>query len=461
MDKSLSNSKQKVETKQVDLDTGMPDLPKKELFAITFAFLGINMAFSLQSSQMSRICQTIGANPNNLGFFFIFPPLMGMIVQPIMGKMSDRTWNRFGRRLPYLLFGTPIAALVLIMLPFSGSLGFGYGSMAAMIYAATAVCLMDLFSNICMQPSRMIVGDMVNNKQKNFAWSWQQVFSNGGGILATILPFIFTMFGMSNTAKRGVVPNTVIWSYLCAAAVLLFTGLWTVFNVKEYDPETYAKYHHIDPEEQNKSVSLWKLIKTAPRAFWEINLVQLFSWFAIMYVWTYTTGTCARNIWHTSDVTSAGYQAAGNWYGILTAVYSIAGIVWGLIYAHAKAGSRKKWYTFGMIVGGLGLVWMTFVTTKTTSIIAMIMFGIGNFSINTIPFTLLTSSLNGKNEGAYLGLFNVGICVPQIVASLCSFFLFPLVGHNQPMMLLLGGISLLIGAFAVQAIHEGVTVKEA
>lgn len=461
MDKSLSNSKQKVETKQVDLDTGMPDLPKKELFAITFAFLGINMAFSLQSSQMSRICQTIGANPNNLGFFFIFPPLMGMIVQPIMGKMSDRTWNRFGRRLPYLLFGTPIAALVLIMLPFSGSLGFGYGSMAAMIYAATAVCLMDLFSNICMQPSRMIVGDMVNNKQKNFAWSWQQVFSNGGGILATILPFIFTMFGMSNTAKRGVVPNTVIWSYLCAAAVLLFTGLWTVFNVKEYDPETYAKYHHIDPEEQNKSVSLWELIKTAPRAFWEINLVQLFSWFAIMYVWTYTTGTCARNIWHTSDVTSAGYQAAGNWYGILTAVYSIAGIVWGLIYAHAKAGSRKKWYTFGMIVGGLGLIWMTFVTTKTTSIIAMIMFGIGNFSINTIPFTLLTSSLNGKNEGAYLGLFNVGICVPQIVASLCSFFLFPLVGHNQPMMLLLGGISLLIGALAVQTIHEGVTVKEA
>ena len=461
MDKSLSNSKQKVETKQVDLDTGMPDLPKKELFAITFAFLGINMAFSLQSSQMSRICQTIGANPNNLGFFFIFPPLMGMIVQPIMGKMSDRTWNRFGRRLPYLLFGTPIAALVLIMLPFSGSLGFGYGSMAAMIYAATAVCLMDLFSNICMQPSRMIVGDMVNNKQKNFAWSWQQVFSNGGGILATILPFIFTMFGMSNTAKRGVVPNTVIWSYLCAAAVLLFTGLWTVFNVKEYDPETYAKYHHIDPEEQNKSVSLWKLIKTAPRAFWEINLVQLFSWFAIMYVWTYTTGTCARNIWHTSDVTSAGYQAAGNWYGILTAVYSIAGIIWGLIYAHAKAGSRKRWYTFGMIVGGLGLIWMTFVTTKATSIIAMIMFGIGNFSINTIPFTLLTSSLNGKNEGAYLGLFNVGICVPQIIASLCSFFLFPMVGHNQPMMLLLGGISLLIGAFAVQAIHEGVTVKEA
>ena len=461
MDKSLSNSKQKVETKQVDLDTGMPDLPKKELFAITFAFLGINMAFSLQSSQMSRICQTIGANPNNLGFFFIFPPLMGMIVQPIMGKMSDRTWNRFGRRLPYLLFGTPIAALVLIMLPFSGSLGFGYGSMAAMIYAATAVCLMDLFSNICMQPSRMIVGDMVNNKQKNFAWSWQQVFSNGGGILATILPFIFTMFGMSNTAKRGVVPNTVIWSYLCAAAVLLFTGLWTVFNVKEYDPETYAKYHHIDPEEQNKSVSLLKLIKTAPRAFWEINLVQLFSWLAIMFVWSYTTGTCARNLWHTSDVPYAGYHAAGNWYGILTAVYSIAGIVWGLIYAHAKAGSRKKWYTFGMIVGGLGLTWMTFVTTKTTSIIAMIMFGIGNFSINTIPFTLLTSSLNGKNEGAYLGLFNVGICVPQIVASLCSFFLFPLVGHNQPMMLLLGGISLLIGALAVQAIHEGVTVKEA
>ena len=449
------------EDNRVDLDSGMPALTKSQIFSITFAFFGINMAFSLQSSQMSRICQTIGANPNSLGFFFIFPPLMGMIVQPILGQMSDRTWNRFGRRLPYLLFGTPIAALVLIMLPFSGSFGFGYGSLAAMTYAAIAICFMDLFSNVCMQPLRMLVGDMVNNKQKNAAWSWQQVFSNGGAILATILPFVFTAFGMSNTAKRGVVPQTVIWAYLCAAAVLLITGLWTVFNVKEYDPKTYARYHRINVEEVHQKVSLWKLVKQAPRSFWEINLVQLFSWFAIMYVWTYTTGTVAKNIWGTTDVSSAGYQAAGNWYGILTAVYSVAGIVWGLLYAHAKANARKKWYVVGMLLGALGLGSMAFITSKTLSVIAMILFGIANFSINTIPFTLLTSSLNGKNEGAYLGLFNVGICVPQILASLCSFFIFPLVGHNQTMMMLIAGLSLLVGALVVPRIHEGVTVQKA
>ena len=192
-----------VKKARVDLDAGLPDLPKRVIFAITFGFLGINMGFSLQSSQMSRIFQSIGANPNTLGFFFIFPPLMGMIVQPLIGKYSDRTWNRFGRRMPYLLFGAPIAALVLLMLPFSGSFGFGYGSLAAMIFAAFAVCFMDLFNNICMQPFRMIVGDMVNNKQKNFAWSWQQIFFNTGGILASLLPFIFTAFGMHNTAKKA------------------------------------------------------------------------------------------------------------------------------------------------------------------------------------------------------------------------------------------------------------------
>ena len=167
---------QVTQKERVDLDANLPDLSRRVIFAITFGFLGINMGFSLQSSQMSRIFQSIGANPNTLGFFFIFPPLMGMIVQPLIGKYSDRTWNRFGRRMPYLLFGAPVAALVLLMLPpFTGSLGFGYGSVAAMVFAAFAVCFMDLFNNICMQPFRMIVGDMVNNKQKNFAWSWRNL----------------------------------------------------------------------------------------------------------------------------------------------------------------------------------------------------------------------------------------------------------------------------------------------
>ena len=448
----------KQKTKQVNLDAGLPDLSKWVIFSITFGFLGINMGFSLQSSQMSRIFQSIGANPNSLGFFFIFPGLMGMIVQPLIGKYSDRTWNRFGRRMPYLL-GAPIAALVLLMLPFSGSLGFGYGSMAAMVFAAFAVCFMDLFNNICMQPFRMIVGDMVNNKQKNFAWSLQQIFFNCGGILASLLPFIFTACGMHNTAKRGVVPDTVIYAYVVAAAVLLITSMWTVFNVKEYDPQTYAKYHGINPQDNQKSVSLWHLTKVAPRAFWELCLVQFFSWVGIMYVWTYATGTLAKNVWHTTDPTSAGFQAAGNWYGVLTAILSIAGICWGFLYSHAKTTTRKKWYATGLVLGGIGLVMVSLVHSQWLTVLAFILFGICYFTIHTLPFTLLTSSLNGENEGAYIGLFNIGICLPQIVASLLSFVIFPLVGHSQPMMMLIAGLSLFCAAIAVRGVHEGVAVK--
>lgn len=449
----------KQKTKQVNLDAGLPDLSKWVIFSITFGFLGINMGFSLQSSQMSRIFQSIGANPNSLGFFFIFPGLMGMIGQPLIGKYSDRTWNRFERRMPYLLFGAPIAALVLLMLPFSGSLGFGYGSMAAMVFAAFAVCFMDLFNNICMQPFRMIVGDMVNNKQKNFAWSLQQIFFNGGGILASLLPFIFTACGMHNTAKRGVVPDTVIYAYVVAAAVLLITSMWTVFNVKEYDPQTYAKYHGINPQDNQKSVSLWHLTKVAPRAFWELCLVQFFSWVGIMYVWTYATGTLAKNVWHTTDPTSAGFQAAGNWYGVLTAILSIAGICWGFLYSHAKMTTRKKWYATGLVLGGIGLVMVSLVHSQWLTVLAFILFGICYFTIHTLPFTLLTSSLNGENEGAYIGLFNIGICLPQIVASLLSFVIFPLVGHSQPMMMLIAGLSLFCAAIAVRGVHEGVAVK--
>ena len=449
----------KQKTKQVNLDAGLPDLSKWVIFSITFGFLGINMGFSLQSSQMSRIFQSIGANPNSLGFFFIFPGLMGMIGQPLIGKYSDRTWNRFERRMPYLLFGAPISALVLLMLPFSGSLGFGYGSMAAMVFAAFAVCFMDLFNNICMQPFRMIVGDMVNNKQKNFAWSLQQIFFNGGGILASLLPFIFTACGMHNTAKRGVVPDTVIYAYVVAAAVLLITSMWTVFNVKEYDPQTYAKYHGIIPQDNQKSVSLWHLTKVAPRAFWELCLVQFFSWVGIMYVWTYATGTLAKNVWHTTDPTSAGFQAAGNWYGVLTAILSIAGICWGFLYSHAKTTTRKKWYATGLVLGGIGLVMVSLVHSQWLTVLAFILFGICYFTIHTLPFTLLTSSLNGENEGAYIGLFNIGICLPQIVASLLSFVIFPLVGHSQPMMMLIAGLSLFCAAIAVRGVHEGVAVK--
>lgn len=182
--------------------SGLPTLKLSTIFAMTFGFFGVNMAFSLQSSQMSRIFSTIGANPNKLGWFFILPPLAGMVVQPLIGKYSDQTWNRFGRRMPYLLIGAPVAALVMILLPNAGSFGFGFGSLAALLFGAIAILFMDLSSNVCMQPFKMIIGDMVNEDQKDLAWSWQQSFFNFGGVLATLAPFILAAIGIANVAPR-------------------------------------------------------------------------------------------------------------------------------------------------------------------------------------------------------------------------------------------------------------------
>ncbi|WP_283678547.1 SLC45 family MFS transporter [Lentilactobacillus sp. Marseille-Q4993] len=439
---------------------GLPTLKLSTIFALTFGFFGVNMAFSLQSSQMGRIFQTLGANPNNLGWFFILPPLAGMVIQPLIGKYSDKTWTKFGRRMPYLLIAGPIGAIVLILLPNAGSFGFGYGSLAALLFGAIATLFMDLTSNACMQPYKMIIGDMVNEDQKDMAWSWQQSFSNLGGVIATIAPFALTMFGVANTAPKGEVPLTVKISYYAAAAILLLSSLYTVFSVHEYDPKTYSDYHGISlEEEQKKSPSFMELLRTAPKQFWEISVVQFFEWFAVMYLWTYSTGAIAKNVWNTTDASSAGYQAAGNWYGVLFCIQSVASVVFGIFLAKSKPSQRKLWYRVGALVGAVGFMSIYFIHDQWLLILSFLLIGVNNLTMNTQPFSLLTESLNGKNEGAYLGLFNCSICLPQIVASIASFAIFPLVGHSMPTMLFVAGISLVLASLSVSLIHSSFDKK--
>ncbi|MGQ2375421.1 SLC45 family MFS transporter [Companilactobacillus zhachilii] len=454
-DASFRKAKSMEKGKTFGLDNSLPTLPMKTIFAMTFGCIGVNMAFTLQGSQMSRITQTIGVNPNNLGWFFLLPPLLGMFVQPLLGKYSDSTWTKWGRRIPYLLVGAPITVVVMVLLPFTGSFGFGYGSMTALIYAAIAIALMDLFSNVCLAPYKMLAGDMVNEDQKNIAWSWQQIFSYAGGILAALLPFILTKLGMQNTAPKGQVPSTVIWAYLIGAAMLLITSLITIFNVKEYDPDTYAKYHKLDAKKQKVTPSLWKLIKKAPRSFWELSVVQLFSWIGIMYTWTYATGAMANNIWHTTNPASAGFQAAGNWYGVMTAFYSVAALLWGLFYSKTKATKRKFWYSFGLFADAISIIIVSLTGNQWIALFAFALYGIGNFTINTLPFAMLTTSLDGQSNGSYLGLFNIAVCLPQIIGSLASFIIFPMVGNSQSMMMIIGFVAMVIGGFSVAIVHEG------
>ena len=444
------------EVEQKKQTSGLPYLSKKTIWMINFGFLGVQTAFTLQSSQMSRIFQTIGANPNSLGWFFILPPLMGMIVQPIVGYYSDRTWapKLGGRRLPYLMLGTIVAVIVMLLLPNSGSLGFGYGSFAALMFGAITVAFLDLSSNVAMQPFKMMVGDMVNDDQKSYAYGIQSLLNNIGSVLAAIFPFLLTWFGLQNTAPKGVVPPSVRWAFYIGAILLICTSALTMTHVKEYDPETYAKYHGIK-ESDNKEGGNWvELLKHAPKAFWTVSLVQFFCWFAFQYLWTYSAGAIAQNVWHTTNASSAAYQAAGNWYGVMAAVQSIAAVVWSYVLAKLPNKYHKAGYMGSLLLGAVGFATVCFFFNQYALILSYALVGIGWAGINTYPLTIVTNALSGKHMGTYLGLFNCSICLPQIVASLCSFFLYPMLGNSQPHMMLLGGIVMAIGAFSVNAIKE-------
>ncbi|OQR22768.1 SLC45 family MFS transporter [Ligilactobacillus salivarius] len=435
---------------------GLPDVSRSLIWMINFGFLGVQTAFTLQSSQMSRIFQTLGADPNSLGWFFILPPLAGLLVQPVVGYYSDRTWapKLGGRRLPYLLLGTLIAVIVMILLPNSGSFGFGYGSLAALLFGAITVAFLDVSSNMAMQPFKMMVGDMVNDDQKSYAYGIQSFLSNTGAVIAAVLPFLFAYMGLKNTAAKGVVPQTVVVAFYVGAALLIITSLFTIFKVKEYDPETYALYHGISTEANEEKVSWIQLLKTAPKAFWTVTLVQFFCWFAFQYLWTYSAGAIAENVWHTTNATSQGYQAAGNWYGVLAAVQSIAAVVWSYVLAKVPNKYHKAGYFSSLLLGALGFLSIFFVSSQYVLIVSYILVGIAWAGINTYPLTIVTNALSGNHMGTYLGLFNGSICLPQIVASLLSFGLFPLLGGHQANMFLAAGIVLALGAFSVLLIKE-------
>ncbi len=435
---------------------GLPDVSRSLIWMINFGFLGVQTAFTLQSSQMSRIFQTLGADPNSLGWFFILPPLAGLLVQPVVGYYSDRTWapKLGGRRLPYLLLGTLIAVIVMILLPNSGSFGFGYGSLAALLFGAITVAFLDVSSNMAMQPFKMMVGDMVNDDQKSYAYGIQSFLSNTGAVIAAVLPFLFAYMGLKNTAAKGVVPQTVVVAFYVGAALLIITSLFTIFKVKEYDPETYALYHGISTEANEEKVSWIQLLKTAPKAFWTVTLVQFFCWFAFQYLWTYSAGAIAENVWHTTNATSQGYQAAGNWYGVLAAVQSIAAVVWSYVLAKVPNKYHKAGYFSSLLLGALGFLSIFFVSNQYVLIVSYILVGIAWAGINTYPLTIVTNALSGNHMGTYLGLFNGSICLPQIVASLLSFGLFPLLGGHQSNMFLAAGIVLALGAFSVLLIKE-------
>lgn len=599
-----------------------PDLSFWKLWNLSFGFFGVQIAYALQSANVSRIFATLGADPHDLSYFWILPPLMGLIVQPIVGSASDKTWTRFGRRLPYLIIGAMVAVIVMCLLPNAGSFGLTVSS--AILVGLFALMLLDTSINMAMQPFKMLVGDMVNERQKGLAYSIQSFLCNAGSIVGYVFPFILTWIGFRNTAAAGVIPQTVVFSFYFGAAILLLCVIYSLVKIKEWPPQTYAEYNGgASQNTTEEKTNLIKLLVKAPSTFWTVGLVQFFCWFAFLFMWTYSNGTVAQNAFNcpetttihgieqtgadgrveatydakfiltadsllivsngkaaaagfvdadgtfheantlallrpgnkvpepvidnsliashegialyqfdtpvstagatlvidgkqrlvTSQITlvdrlsqlgdnariiladiythdpksgalfldgtstatlanpaecrfntsvvlnteSKEYNDAGNWVGILFAVQAIGSVLWAVCLPMFR--NRKFSYSLSLLLGAAGFITAGLFNNPYMLFISFALIGCAWSAMLAWPFTILTNSLRNGNIGAYLGLFNCSICIPQIVGALLGGWILSMLGNPdqlapQYMMMIIAGISLILGAISVTIIKE-------
>ena len=439
------------------------NLTFRQMVDLSFGFFGVQIAYALQSANISRIFATLGADPHQLSWFWILPPLMGMIVQPLIGKWSDRTWTRMGRRKPYLIVGAVVAVLVMLFLPNAGSLHFSarlfLGLNMAMWFGLFSLIFLDTSINVAMQPFKMMVGDMVNEEQKTTAYSIQSFLCNAGSLVGYLFPIFFTWIGIANEAPEGVVPDSVIYSFYCGAAILILCVLYTFLRVKEMPPKEYAEFHGIDlqKQEEKSDKGLVRLLAEAPKTFWTVGLVQFFCWAAFLYMWTYTNGAVAENCWGVdmsaaNAASSAGFQAAGNWVGVLFAVQAVGSILWAAVLPRFK--SIKLAYVVSLLIGAAGFASVMFIHNQYVLFLSFFLIGFAWAAMLALPFTLLTNALEGSPYmGSYLGLFNCTICLPQIIAAATGGLVLKLLGNSQPAMLLAAGVFLVLGALSVRLIQ--------
>lgn len=438
------------------------NLSLRQLTDLSLGFFGVQIAYALQSANISRIFATLGADPHDLSYFWILPPLMGMVVQPLVGSLSDRTWTRMGRRIPYLVFGAAVAVIVLCLLPNAGSLGLTVAH--SMLFGLIMLMLLDTSINMAMQPFKMLVGDMVTERQKTKAYSIQSLLCNAGSLVGFVFPYFLAMIGVEKTAAQGVVPPSVVYAFYTGAAILVLCVIYTMARVKEMPPKEYREFHNISEEaetardERIDLGSIVSLVKGAPRTFWTVGLVQFFCWSAFLYMWTYMTGAVAENGWGATDTSSADYQDAGNWVGVLYAVQAVGSIVWATLIPRFK--DIKVAYALSLLIGAAGFISLYFVHDQWVMMVSLTLVGPAWAAMLAIPFTLLTNSLEGTpSMGTYMGLFNCTICLPQIVAALFGGAIMSVTGCGQPGMMVVAGVLLALGALSVRCIKVASTHK--
>lgn len=434
-----------------------PKLSFWQIWNLSFGFLGVQIGYSLQNGNTSRILEALGADVHSIGYFWLAAPLAGLIVQPIIGLSSDKTWTRLGRRIPFIFFGALVSALAMFFMP--NAEYFAY-LLPPLLFGAIMLLLMDTSFNVTMQPFRALVGDMVNDEQRNLGYSLQSALINFGAVFGSLLPWILAKVGIANVPAPGEkVAESVIWSFYIGGAILLISVLWTVLKTREYAPKEHAEYNDIDLEnaEKKEKSNIINLIATAPKIFWQLGIVQFFSWFSLFLMWVYTTRAIANQVWgpEALDAKSIGFNEAGDWTGVLFAFYSAVAAVFSLLIPTiAKSIGRKKTYSFSLLLGGIGLISMLLIHDKNILLGSMIGVGFAWAAILAMPYAMLSGSLPADKMGVYMGLFNATITIPQIAAGLLGSTLIALFGGEPIAIIVIAGISMLIAGLAVTFVKE-------
>ncbi len=426
----------------ISINSKKPRLSFWQIWNMSFGFLGIQFGFALQNANVSRIFETLGASKDELPILWLAAPVTGLLIQPIIGYYSDRTWHpKWGRRRPFFAIGAILATIALFLMPNS----------TALWMAVIMLWLMDASINISMEPFRAFVGDMLPNEQRTSGFAMQSFFIGVGAIIASALPYIFTnWFGVSNVADDGGIPDSVRWSFYLGGIAYFAAVMWTVFNTEEYPPDDIEKLKAENAEEGiwDGLIESFKGIFRMPKTMVQLSFVQFFSWFALFAMWIYTTSAVTSHIYGTEDTASAMYNEGADWVGICFAIYNgIAALVAFLLPLIAKKTSRRMTHLLALVCGALGLLSIYFITDPSMLLVSMLGVGIAWASILSMPYAMLSSILPAEKMGYYMGVFNFFIVIPQIVAAgILGFILKNFFDNVSVFALVIGGVSMLIAA---------------
>ena len=413
---------------------------------MSFGFLGIQFGFALQNANASSILLTFGADVHHLSWFWLVAPITGMIVQPIIGYFSDKTWNRLGRRRPYFLAGAIFTSTALILMPNAPHLAT---MIAPMFIGGGMLMIMDASMNISMEPFRALVADKLPEEQHSLGFSMQTLLIGIGAVIGSWLPYILgNWFGVSKVAADGFVPDNVTYSFYFGAFVLISSIIWTVTSTNEYPPEFYEQ----DTVEQTHEDSKF----TIPKKMWQLLLVQFFSWFALFSMWVYTTPTVAEYFFGTSNPDSPEFKEASNWVGILFGIYNgVSAIIALSLPKIALRIGRKRTHAIALLIGGVSFLSFGLIPSYQLLVIPMIGIGIAWGSILAMPYAMLANSLPAKKMGIFMGLFNMSITIPQIVNGVFGGLILKYLFNGDPMLsIYMAGVFMIFGSLSTLAVND-------